>query len=713
MKDVRQLLRGKIPCPETGIEIKKSVCTICDPLTQCGLDLYVKDGKIIKVEGSKENPYSNGTLCSKGAAMRQYVYSPDRIRTPLKRVGPRGSEAYEAISWEEAFNTISEKLTQIKKENGPESVVFFAGYAKWFRPFLHRLAHAFGSPNYMTESSTCYQAMAMAQRLVFGLPGGPDIKNAGCLLIWSANPFHSNTGNVLPILRAKEKGLKIICVDPRLTPTAAQADLHLQLKPGTDGALALAMANVIINENLYDRDFVHHYSHGFPEYRAYVQQYSPERAEEITGVPAAKIREAARLYALTKPGAIMPSAAPVVHHTNGVQNYRAIFSLAGLTGNYDVYGGNLVQPQSFLYITGGFLTRSAEFVQPRTWDEMPPRVGSDQFPLWCDLVDEAQSMHLPFQIKSQKPYPIKALIGFGLNYRMWPDSQNMLESLKSLDFFVDVDLFMTDTCRYADIVLPACSSAERSELRCYAQRYLIYTQPAIEPLFESRDDIGIILELAEKLGLEDPLFKQGYEACLDWILQPSGLKIEELKKHPGGMPLPDPLKIEEKKYLLKGFATPSGKLEFVSTKLDAYQDSFGYDVLPVYRSPKFSAENTPELAEKYPFVLNTGSRLPMFCHTRTFRLPWTRSLRPDASADIYPADAEKLGIRQGDNLKISTAKGSITVKANLTKIGQPGVVYMYHGYSEADVNSLIEADYYDPISGFPGYKSLLCQVTKA
>lgn len=713
MHDVQQLLRGKIACPETGIAIKKSICTICDPLTQCGLDLYVKDGKIIKVEGSKENPYSNGTLCSKGAAMRQYVYSPDRIQTPLKRVGPRGSGTYEAISWEEAYNTIAEKLNQIKKENGPESVGFFAGYAKWFRPFLHRLAHSFGSPNYMTESSTCYQAMAMAQRLVFGLPGGPDIKNARCLLIWSANPFHSNTGNVLPILRAKEKGLKIICVDPRLTPTAAQADIHLQLKPGTDGALALAMANVIINENLYDRDFVNHHTHGFEEYKEYVRQYSPERAEEITGVPAAKIRDAARLYALTKPGAIMPSAAPVVHHTNGVQNYRAIFSLAGLTGNYDVYGGNLVQPQSFLYITGGFLTRSSEFVQPRTWDEMPPRVGSDQFPLWCDLVDEAQSMRLPFQIKSRKPYPIKALIGFGLNYRMWPDSQNMLESLNLLDFFVDIDLFMTDTCRYADIVLPACSSVERSELRCYAQRYLIYTQPAIPPLYQSRDDIRIILELAEKLGLEDPLFEQGYEACLDWILQPSGLKIEELKKHPGGISLSDPLKIEEKKYLQKGFATPSGKLEFVSTRLDKYPVSLGYEALPVYRPPKFSAENTPELADKYPFLLNTGSRLPMFCHTRTFRLPWTKSLRPEAAADIYPTDAEKLGIKQGDDLEISTTKGSITVKANLTRIGQPGVVYMYHGYSEADVNALIEGDYYDPISGFPGYKSLLCQVKKA
>ncbi|HZK43427.1 MAG TPA: molybdopterin-dependent oxidoreductase [Syntrophomonadaceae bacterium] len=712
MKDIEKLMRGKIPGPDTGIEVHKSVCTICDPLTQCGLDLYVKDGEIIKVEGTKENPYSNGTLCSKGAAMRQYVYSGDRLKTPLKRVGPRGSGEYEPISWEEALNTIAEKFNQVKEEYGPESVAFYSGYAKWHRPFLHRLAHAFGSPNYLTESSTCYQAMAMSQKLVFGTPGGPDIKNSKCLLIWSANPFYSNTGNVLHILRAKEKGLKIICVDPRYTPTAAQADIHLQLKPGTDGALALGMAHVIINENLYDQDFVNKYTHGFKEYKEYVQEFTPEKAAEITGVPAQTIKAAARMYATVKPASIMPSASPVVHHTNGVQNYRAVFSLAGLTGNYDVYGGNFVQPMSYLYITAGFKGREVEFTMPKTWDELPPRIGQEEFPAWSELVDEAQAMRLPFQIKSGKPYPIKAMIGFGLNYRMWPDSNFMRESLEEIDFFVNVDLFNTDTGQYADIILPACSSVERSELRCYAQRYIIYTQPAIEPIGESRDDVSIILDLAEKLGIDDPLFNQGYEACLDWMIEPSGMKIEELKKHPGGMPIRNPMQIPEKKYVENGFTTPSGKLEFVSTRLEKYQESYGYEALPAYNHPKYSLANTPEMAEKYPFILNTGSRLPMFAHTRTFRLSWTKSLRPEIAVDIHPSDAENLGIKQDDDLKIVTIKGSITVKANLTKMARPGVVYMYHGHSEADVNQLFEADYYDPISGFPGYKSSLCNLEK-
>ncbi len=714
MKDVEKLSRGKIPGPETGIEVKKSICTICDPTTQCGLDLYVKDGKIIKVEGSKEHPYSLGTLCSKGAANRQYIYSEDRLKTPLKRTGPRGSGKFEPISWDEALDTVAAKFNEIKEQNGPESVVFFSGYTKYFRPYLKRLAHSFGSPNYLTESSTCHQATAMAQKLTFGLPGGPDLKNTKCLLVWSANPFHTNPGNARAILKGKERGMMLIVVDPRETPTTALADIHLQVRPGTDGALALAMANVIIHERLYDQDFVANYSYGFEDYREYVQQFTPERGEKLTGVPADKIAKAARMYASIKPAAIMPSASPVVHHTNGVQNYRAVFALAGLTGNYDIAGGNVVVPPSFIHIPGLIPTREHEFIQCRPWSEMPPRIGADRFPVWGDIIDEeGQAMHLPSQIRSGEPYPLKALIGFGMNHRMWPDSSGLLESVGKLDFFVNVDIFMTDTCKYADIVLPACTSVERSELRCYPMGYIIFTQPAIPPLYDSRSDVEIIYELAARLGLDDTLFKAGYEASVDWILAPSGISVAELKNYPGGMFVPNPMKLPEKKYLKQGFKTPSGKMEFKSKVLEKYEGRPGFEAIPVYRPPKYSRESAPELAQEYPFILNTGSRLPMYVHTRTFRLTWTNSLRPNhPAADISPADAARLGIKQDDAIRISTPKDAIVVKANLTQMVQPGVIHMYHGHSEADVNVLFEGDYLDPLSGYPGFKSALCKVEK-
>ena len=714
MKDIEKLSRGKIPAPGTGIKVRKSICTICDPTTQCGLDLYVKDGKIIKVEGSKEHPYSLGTLCSKGAANRQYIYSEDRLKTPLKRTGPRGSGKFKPISWDEALDTIAFKFNEIKEQNGPESVVFFSGYTKYFRPYLKRLAHSFGSPNYLTESSTCHQATAMAQKLTFGLPGGPDLKNTKCLLVWSANPFHTNPGNARAILKGKERGMKLIVVDPRETPTTALADIHLQVRPGTDGALALAMANVIIHEKLHDQDFVANYSYGFEDYREYVQQFTPEKGEELTGVPADKILKAARMYASIKPAAIMPSASPVVHHTNGVQNYRAVFALAGLTGNYDIAGGNFVVPPSFIHIPGLIPTREHEFIQCRPWSEMAPRIGVDRFPVWVEMIDEeAQAMHLPSQIRSGEPYPLKALIGFGMNHRMWPDSNGVLESVGKLDFFVNVGIFMTETCKYADIVLPACTSVERSELRCYPMGYIIFTQPAIPPLYDSRSDVEIIYELAARLGLDDPLLKAGCEASVDWILEPSGISVAELKKHPGGMFVPSPMKLPEKKYLKLGFKTLSGRMEFKSKVLEKYEGRPGFEALPVYTPPKYSRESTPELAQEYLFILNTGSRLPMYVHTRTFRLTWTNSLRPNhPAADISPADAARLGIKQDDAIRLSTPKDAIVVKANLTQMVQPGVIHMYHGHAEADVNLLFEGDYLDPLSGYPGFKSALCKVEK-
>ena len=703
------LIQGKVPGAQTGIEVRKTICSICNPLSHCGVDAYVKDGVVVKVEGSKENPHSGGTLCSKGNANRQYIYHKDRIRTPLIKKGDKASVDYVSISWEEALDLIASRLLKIKEESGPESVVFYAGYPKWMRPFLKRLAHSFGSPNYCTESSTCFRASFMGAALNYGAMGPGDVARSKCLLVWSSNPFYSNTTITRGILDARERGLKIIDVGPLITPLTAHADIHLRIRPGTSGALALAMANVIIGEGLYDREFVQNYTLGFEEYRAYVAQFTPSVAEEITGVPAEKIVEAARLYATTKPAAMMNSASPTTHHTNGVQNHRALVALVGLTGNYDMPGGNPLVPPAWLYVpSGGLVTREPEFEEPRQWEEMAPRVGQDVHPAWCRLVPEAQAMQLPFQIQSGKPYPIRAMLGFGLNHRMWPGQDFMEASLKKLDFLVDVDLFMTDTARLADLVLPACTSFERSELKFYPQKYVIWTQPAIRPLWESRSDAEIIFDLARRMVPDDALMQKGYEACVDWILEPTKLTLDELKKYPAGYTVKDVKAPPFQKYKKNGFATPSGKMEFTSTILA----ETGYDPLPVYREPKLSPRSTPDVAKEFPLILTTGARLPMFLHSRTFRLDWTRSLRPDPMVDINPQDARERGIAQDDWVSLVTSRSSMKVRANLTEIVPPGVVNMYHDYPDASVNLLIEPDYRDPISGFPGFKSLLCEVKK-
>ena len=704
-----KMIRAKIPGERTGIEVRRTLCSICNPHSHCGIDAYVKDGAIIKVEGTRENPNSMGTLCSKGAASRQYIYNKDRIRTPLRRRGAKGSDDFEPVSWDEALDEVAERLLGVKREYGPESTVFFVGYPKWMRPFAKRLAHNYGSPNFCTESSTCFKAMYMAHVLNSGSFAPPDVRQAKCLLVWSSNPFYSNTPAAGKLLAAREAGLKIIEAGPLVTPLTSHADIHLRFRPGTTGALALALANQIIEEDLYDRAFVSKWTYGFEEFRAYARGFTPKKAEEITGVPADLIVKAARLYATTKPAAVLCSASPTVQHTNGVQNTRAIFSLIGLTGNFDVPGGNAVVPGSFLEVNGAIPTREEEFYQPRAFADMPPRVGEDKYPVWARLSPQGQAMHIPFQIESGAPYPIKAMVGFGFNYRMWPGSDHMKAAVEKLDFLAVADLFMTDSARLADIVLPVCSSFERSELKVYPGNYIFMTKPVIEPLYESRSDVDVICDLARRITPDDPLLTAGHEACLDWMLEPSGLTVEAIAAHEAGFTPPGLGPPKFRKYENSGFKTPTGKYEFSSTVLAEH----GFDPLPVFKEPKLSREARPDLAEEYPLILTTGARLPMYIHSRTFRLGWNKRLRPHPMVDMNPLDAAERGLSAGDNVVLSTPRGSIRVKANLTEVVPAGVVSMYHAYPEADVNLLIDPDYLDPISAFPGFKSMLAQVGKA
>jgi anaerobic selenocysteine-containing dehydrogenase len=696
------------PAKETGLHVKHTLCSICNATTHCGIDAYVKDGRIVKIEGTRENPHSLGTLCSKGAASRQYIYNPERLQTPLLRTGGRGSGRFEPISWDQALDLTAEHLERTKERFGPESIVFYVGYPKWMRPFAKRLCHNFGSPNFCTESSTCFTATEMAWKLNYGAFAIPDIKNTNCLLVWSSNPFYSNTPLVTKLLPRIEQGIKLIEVGPLLTPLSTHADIHLRLRPGTSGAMALGLANVIIREALYDREFVVAWGHGFESYVDHLKQFTPHKVAEITGVSAELIIDAARMYAGGKPAALLTSASPTVHHTNGVQNTRAITLLAGLTGNFDVPGGNRPVGPGFLEMSGGIPIREEEFAQTIPFSQMAPRVGTGKYPVFTRIKDQGQAMDIPFQIESGQPYPLKALLAFGLNHRMWPAPGYFKEQLRKLDFIVDIDLFMTDSARLADLVLPCCSSFERSEMKLYPGNFLFMSQKAVEPLGQSRPDVDIITELARRLTPRDELLGKGQDACLDWIFAPSGLTVAHVRTHPTGFVPPGLNPPPARRYEKAGFATPSGKMEFSSYELE----KAGYNSLPVYVEPGRSPMSTPEVANAFPLILTTGARLPMFVHGRTFRMPWTKCLRPESMVDINPHDAAVRGIAQGDAVELATPRAAVRVKANLTEVVPAGVVNIYHGYIDVEVNELIAPDYLDPISGFPGFKSLLAQVTK-
>ena len=683
----------------TGAELRHTFCDMCAPGPHCGVCAWVKEGRLLHVEGDPTHPVSRGKLCTKGLAGRAYVYRKDRIMTPLRRVGERGSGVFEPLSWDEALEEIAAGLSGIRDEYGASSVAFFSGYQKWYRPMLQRLAYSFGSVNYGTESSTCFKSTVMSWRVSAGSDAlRPDIAHAGVFLGWASNPYHSSYLMAETLERRKRDGMKILIVDPRRTHTAERlADIHLRPRPGTDGALALGIGRELIRRGVTNNDYVNHNVYGFEEYRAYAEQFTPERVEELTGVPAPELIAAVGLIAGNLPLAVGQSGAALVHHTNGLQNHRAVMALSALTGSYDRRGGLLINPLSYADSGGGFYTRDHAFSTATFPQNAPVPVGVEKFPLWWDIIGQMQATELSEQILTGKPYPVRAVLGHGLNYRMFPSSDKMKQALTSLDFFISADLFLTDTCKLADIVLPVCSSFERAEFKVLPGS-VQYFAPVIDPLGQSRPDTDIITELARRLCPQDETLCRGYDACLSEILKGLPVDVEELKRHPEApFPLPDFRPIQPGE---TGTPTPTGKFELYSTVMERY----GYDPLPVY--------TPPELDPARPFTLSAGVRLPNALHSRCHDIPWLRSLRPEPLADISTEDAERMGIAPGAKIRLSTAAGSLVVGANPTPRMLPGTVGLYHGYREADVNTLFPADWRDPISGFPGYNAIPCRIEK-
>ncbi len=695
-------LLNKIPGQDTGIVKRNSFCDICTPGPHCGVTCYVKDGKILKVEGTDEHPVNHGLLCPKGQSNRQYVYREDRVLTPLRRVGKRGEGKFEPITWDEAYDEIVQRLNEAKAQYGPSSVAFYSGYNKWYRPFLQRLCYSFGSVNYGSESSSCFTSTVMSWKIATGESAVyPDLSNAGIFLGWCYNAYHSAHLSSVRVSKARERGMKVIIIDPRITPAVEkQCDLHLRVKPGTDCALALGLARELIVNDWVDKDYIRDNVYGYEQYKAYVMDFTPERVEQITDVPADKLRLAARMIHENMPMAINHSSAAIVHHTNGLQTHRAVMALSAIMGTYDRVGGMSPEPLTYAHSRGGFATLDHEFpfeVYPK---DGPRPVGALRFPLWEEIVKEMQANDLARQILEGTPYPIKAIWANGMNLRMFNGDNNMIKALEKLDFFVDVDLFLTDTAKYADIVLPCCSSFERSEFKVHGGGYAQWTEPVIAPLGESRPDDQIICELARRLELDDELLKAGPEACVRYMLRETPIDVDYLKANAQFPQHQDRVKIVP--IGQHGFNTPTGKFELWSTIIEKYP---GLDPLPTYKDSVDAAD--PEL---YPFRLVTGARVPTALHSRLHDVPWLRSMRPDPMADINDEDAARLGIKRGDTIRISTTAGSITVLANPSLRIKPGTVHMFHGYREADVNSIIPPTHNDPYSGFPGYRSVRCTV---
>ena len=700
-----ELLNAKIPGEDTGITVKRAICGFCGG--SCLLNVYMKDGKIIKTEGcdSMDGP-NKGTICVKGAALKQAIYHPERLLYPMKRVGKRREGRFERISWDEALNTIAEKMQETKEKYGAKATVVYAGHPKWFRPQLTQFSNAYGTPNFGTESSTCNYAKVMAYEMCLGKSGKraePDMQNCRTLLIWGANQMYSRSNTWSQrYLKQVERGANVIVVDPRCTPTTEHATIHLRPIPGTDGALALGMARVMITENLYDCEYVNKYTSGFEEYRDYVMQFTPEYVEKITGVPAEQMIKAARMLAVEKPSALLTTSSPLVHHINGVQNTRAIVLLMVLTGCYGIKGGigapGAGKPKLKDIFRGTMLRRV----------DTDQDLSCKEFPAWAKInYHEAQMIRLADYIEGKGEYPIHNLIAFGMNHHMWTKPEHLEHAFEQLDFFANVDMYMTESCKFADIILPAATALERSHVEMLGKNTLYYQPIVVEPMGEVRSDMDIILGLAEKMGLDigDPVIKN-HEDYLAMSMIPTGVTLDELKANPDGVVCRMIGKGKTTEEILEHIDTPSGKIEFVSHVLLSCEKEW-HDGLPIYRDFR---DVLP--MDKYPLILSTGCRKPQLFHKRTYRIPWLNNLEKSPVIELHPETALKMNMTEGERVTLETPIGSMDMELSLDSSCLPGVVHVYHGADNMDINELLDETYYDPISGFPGFKSYCCKLIK-
>ncbi len=678
------------------VKVVLTDCTLC--YHSCGTKVTVEDGVAVKIEGLESHPLNKGKLCPKGEAALENIYHPDRLKYPMKRVNSR----FERITWDQALTEISEKLLRLKKEFGPEVLGVFSGSIGVENlemvGLTQRFKAAFGSPNFFSVESICYRMRIRTRQITFGKYPTEEL-DSNLYILWGHNPDESDFPLKLAIEENLKKGAKIVVIDPKRIPLADQAEMYLRIRPGTDGALGLAMIHVIINEKLYDMDFVEKYTYGFDQLVTHIQPFTPEWAEKITWVPAQEIRKLARLFAKTKGAGIYQGTNTQDQTANGTQNSRIFSILQVITGNINIPGAWTISPRLKLGDVGMAV-------------EGKP-LGADQYPLFYEVWGRKSPYGVVTCVPENVPERIKAFLVIGGNPILsMPDSNAFKEAFKKLELLVVHDLFMTETGELAHYVLPACSHLEKWGLAytynvCHCLPYLMLRKKAIEPLYESWSEWKFFTELAKRLGIGDKFPWKSEEELVAFELGPTGLSFKELLEEK-----PEGAFYQQKQYGMKDakFSTPSGKIEIYS---EALKD-VGFDPLPTYLEPRRSPVSSPELLKKYPLILSTGNRNLYYTHGQFRKINSLKRKSPEPKAEIGPKTALQYGVKDGDDIIIETHRGVARMKAHVDERVSEGVVLVPHGWpGESNANLLTDTECREPIMGYPDMKSLLCSIRKA
>jgi len=706
-------------------KIIKSACRMCHGV--CQVLVHVEGDRVVKITGDKDSPTSRGYICNKGKASVELLYHPDRILSPMRRKGKRGENKWEKISWDEALEEMSGEFTKIKEESGSEYVGLTQGTGRPYENIYNRFAAAFGTPNFTAPAHLCYLPRIMVNITTMGFPLLPicDVYGQGgelpkCVVIWGCNitgkmGHHSADGMCGGMLqRAINKAEKVIVIDPRRISPARNADHWLQIRPGTDGALALAMINVIINEDLVNNDFVDKYTHGFQKLKDHVRGYTPEWAEKITRINSQDIKSAARTYAQTKPACIQWGNA-IDQSACNFQTSRSILILRALTGNLDKPGGD------FFPTLPDRINHKTVFVDPAFAGNFLPqekrelRIANGKY----RLLPTVPQYEFWRSIVSGDPYRMRAVWIMGSNPLVTvTHSAEVEKALNLLEYIVVSDMFLTPTAQYADLFLPASTWLEYDEIHTSAgHTYSLLARKKVTQVGDTKDDQEVIIQLARRLGLYEAFPWKNHRELNEWVLENIDLSFDEF--------LEKGILLEKQryyKYMEPGFfKTPSGKFEIESSLCASLNAS----PLPVYREPSLTPLSAPETAKEYPLILTTGAKIGNFFHSEGRQIQSLRKANIDPQLEIHPKTAENLGISENDWVWIETIEGRIKMRARFFDGIAQDVVSAQHawwypeddppeyGWKKSSINLIIGDMAYDPDTGSASLRSILCKVYKA
>lgn len=663
-----------------------SLCEMC--VWRCGLLAKVRNGRVVKLEGNPDNPHSTGKLCARGQSGLMNTYDPDRVLYPLIRVGPRGGGQFRRATWEEALDLVAQNMLAIKEKYGAEAMIFSSTH-NLSQVQFENLLNGYGSPNYGTQRSLCFNAMVVAFSLTYGVEEpSRDYTNVKYIILVGRNLMEAiSTSETRQLNAAIARGAKLVVLDPRFTKTASKATEWMPIRPGTDAAFLLAMINVIATEKLGDCDFVSRYVNGCQELPQVMAEYTPEWAESKCGIPADTIRRIAREFAANRPDAMIHPGWRTSNFVNSFQTERAIATLNAMMGNVLMPNGCLValDPEA----SGVKLGKPPQPAYPRV-----AALRLDGVPWKYPLVPLKLGIfqNIRDAILTGQPYQARGWFISRQNPMLsLPDRKKTAEAFGKLDFIVDVDIIMNDTAWYADVVLPEASYLERYDpLNVLAGRICL-RQPVIEPQGEAKSALWIYKQLGERLGLGDFFQYADEEDYLRQQLAPTGITLEELKLRGWA----DPPKEAKSGDLT--FNTPSGKIEVYSETLA----NAGFSGWPTWEEPPAPAADQ--------FYLLTG-KVGQHTQMGTQNNKLLNEVFKFQGLWIHPSESAKRGLGQGDKARVKSEVGEIVVPVYVTQAIRPDCVYFTPGfghlskglriaYGKGASDSDLHVTYTDPISG--------------